>query len=71
MHEFIDHAAHLLLEQTWSTQPLREFYTGLPDALFIPALWRHEVISEVGDDGLNIAVNYSIGTWLCRVAGSV
>ena len=24
------------------------------DALFIPALWWHEVVSEVGDDGLNI-----------------
>ena len=24
------------------------------DALFIPALWWHEVVSEVGDGGLNI-----------------
>jgi jumonji domain-containing protein 7 len=28
------------------------------DALFVPALWWHEVVSEVGEDGLNIAVNY-------------
>lgn len=28
------------------------------DALFLPALWWHEVVSEVGEEGLNIAVNY-------------